>query len=76
MEAEDPDDPNTPNGKIAYSFLDDGSDSGIFEIGLSCIWDSDIYFSVKPQCPSNIKEITNCVNKKLVETITFFLELT
>ncbi|XP_050735767.1 cadherin-23-like [Eriocheir sinensis] len=32
VEAEDPDDPNTPNGKINYSFLDDGSDSGIFEI--------------------------------------------
>ncbi|KAK8401064.1 hypothetical protein O3P69_002684 [Scylla paramamosain] len=32
VEAEDPDDPSTPNGKIVYSFLDDGSDSSIFEI--------------------------------------------
>lgn len=33
VQAEDPDDPNTPNGKIVYSFLDDGSDNGVFEIG-------------------------------------------
>ncbi|XP_037778261.1 cadherin-23-like [Penaeus monodon] len=32
VQAEDPDDPNTPNGKIVYSFLDDGSDNGVFEI--------------------------------------------
>lgn len=32
VEAEDPDDPNTPNGKIVYSFLDDGSNNGVFEI--------------------------------------------
>lgn len=32
VEAEDPDDPTTPNGKIVYSFLDDGSDDGVFEI--------------------------------------------
>lgn len=32
VEAEDPDDPSTPNGKIVYSFLDDGSNDGVFEI--------------------------------------------
>ncbi|XP_064094597.1 protocadherin Fat 1-like [Macrobrachium nipponense] len=32
VEAEDPDDPTTPNGKIVYSFLDDGSDNGVFDI--------------------------------------------
>lgn len=32
VEAEDPDDPNTPNGKIVYSFLDDGSNDGVFDI--------------------------------------------
>ena len=34
VKAEDPDDPTTPNGKIVYSFLDDGSDDGVFEIGI------------------------------------------
>ncbi|KAJ9576330.1 hypothetical protein L9F63_006830, partial [Diploptera punctata] len=32
--ATDPDDPNTPNGKISYKFLDDGSDALAFKIGL------------------------------------------
>lgn len=32
VEAKDPDDPTTPNGKIVYSFLDEGSDDGVFEI--------------------------------------------
>ncbi|KAK3851902.1 hypothetical protein Pcinc_041481, partial [Petrolisthes cinctipes] len=32
VKAEDPDDPDTPNGKIVYSFLDDGSSNGVFQI--------------------------------------------
>ena len=33
VKAIDPDDPNTPNGKIVYSFLDDGGEDGAFSIG-------------------------------------------
>jgi len=29
----DPDDPNTPNGRISYKFLDDGLDAVAFNIG-------------------------------------------
>ncbi|KAK4297363.1 hypothetical protein Pmani_030214 [Petrolisthes manimaculis] len=32
VKAEDPDDPNTPNGKIVYSFLDDGASNDVFQI--------------------------------------------
>jgi hypothetical protein len=31
--ATDPDDPNTPNGRISYKFLDDGLDAVAFNIG-------------------------------------------
>jgi hypothetical protein len=31
--ARDPDDPNTPNGRISYKFLDDGLDASAFIIG-------------------------------------------
>jgi hypothetical protein len=31
--ATDPDDPNTPNGRISYKFLDDGLDASAFNIG-------------------------------------------
>lgn len=31
--ATDPDDPNTPNGRISYKFLDDGLDAVVFNIG-------------------------------------------
>jgi hypothetical protein len=31
--AADPDDPNTPNGRISYKFLDDGLDAVAFNIG-------------------------------------------
>jgi hypothetical protein len=31
--ASDPDDPNTPNGRISYKFLDDGLDAAAFNIG-------------------------------------------
>jgi hypothetical protein len=35
--ATDPDDPNTPNGKISYKFLDDGLDASAFNIGKEVI---------------------------------------
>lgn len=31
--AADPDDPNTPNGKLLYSFLDNTANNGLFLIG-------------------------------------------
>jgi hypothetical protein len=35
--ATDPDDPNTPNGRISYKFLDDGLDASAFNIGKEII---------------------------------------
>lgn len=44
--ATDPDDPNTPNGRISYRFLDDGLDAVAFNIGENTF----IYFSQPVFC--------------------------